>query len=146
MKRLACCKYRRLSEIADMRLLSASEELFLSSHARTCGTCAGENEQFQLAMNMLRGAELEVTPSRNFNDRLIRRIKVQQVKGSVRYWSPMFVGAALAGLVLIASLHMITASSQLPSIRFGNGNNPETKRETRSSAYPDPIFDIRPGR
>lgn len=62
---------------------------------------------------MLRMAALEPEVQPMFEDRVIRRLQVQQVKDSLNYWSPALVGACLAGLVIIVTLRLASAPPQL---------------------------------
>lgn len=143
MKSFRCRRYSALYEAADLRKLTDHESRFMDEHVSACSNCATETQEFQLALNMLRVTKLDAAPSGGFDERLLRRLRVQEVKGSVRYWSPMFLSAALAGLVLIAALHMLTDRSTLSPIRFGGNQNPEARRVQDRATYPIPIINTK---
>ena len=134
--RLGCHNFRCLSEVKDCRILTEAEERCLSEHRAQCKTCAAEEKQFSAALNMLRNSAFDAEPSAGFDDRLIRRVKVQQARGNVRYWSPMFMGATVAGLLVLAALQVVSTSSELPTFRFG-GRNPEVRNTNGASSLPN---------
>ena len=68
--------------------------------------------------------EPEVTPL--FEDRVIRRLKVQGVKDSLNYWSPALIGAGIACLLIFVTLHL--ASNPNPVKRLNISSN-EARRE-----------------
>jgi len=86
-----------------------------------------------MALSMLRGAALEPELTPNFNDRLIRRWHVHSVQDSVRFWSPAFIGAVVAALLVLASLQLVSRSAQLPMVNL-NGH------EARRISQTDPVF------
>ncbi len=75
--------------------------------------------------------EPELTP--NFSERVIRRWHVNSVQDSVRFWSPAFIGAVVAALLVLASLQLVSRSTQLPMVNL-NGH------EARRISPIDPIF------
>jgi len=82
---------------------------------------------------MLRTAALEPELPPNFNERVIRRWRVRSVQESIRFWSPAFIGAFVAALLLLASLQLVSRSAQLPTVNL-NGH------EARKISLQDPIF------
>jgi len=60
---------------------------------------------------------MEPMAAENFDERILRRHKVETVRAGVRYWSPAMMGAAVAGLVVLAAMQMIAQSSKLPSFK-----------------------------
>ncbi len=76
---------------------------------------------------MLRMAALEPEIEPMFEDRVIRRLKVQQVKESLNYWSPALVGAGIACIVIFVTLQMVASPVQMKRAHMPDG---EAKRES----------------
>jgi hypothetical protein len=74
-----------------------------------------------MALNMLRSAMLEPEVEPHFDERLIRRVKVQRVKESLGYWSPALAGAVIAGMTIFAALGLVTRSGQAPQPELNGG-------------------------
>lgn len=70
---------------------------------------------------MLRMAVLEPEVAPLFEDRIIRRLKVQQVKESLNYWSPALIGACIASIVVFVTLHLVSTPSKLDRAHLPNG-------------------------
>lgn len=114
-----CRKFGRLLNEREDRKLSSGEELFLERHRAACDNCRREESASQLSLNMLRAARLDVAPGRNFDERLIRRVKILRVRESLGYWSPALLGSAIACMALLVTLHLLSSpknsgSAQLP--------------------------------
>lgn len=112
-----CGKYRWLSYEALDRKLNEREQAFVDEHPNKCVRCEPHMARGFAALNMLRGQALEAEPRANFTERVIRRYRVESVRASLRYWSPAVIGAAVAGLVVLAALQMISETSQLPAFQ-----------------------------
>lgn len=113
-----CGKYRRLMHEKYDRALSLREREFMVQHRAVCGECHHEEVQGASALNMLRLASIEEDvygSGQVFEERVLRRLKVQTTRESVRYWSPAFVGAAIAGLTVLAALQLVSGRSSMPS-------------------------------
>jgi acyl dehydratase len=115
--------------------LIAKEELFLDKHLAVCTKCEPEAVHGMMALDLLRKCALEAEPRPNFDERVLRRFKAESLKVSVRYWSPAFIGAAVAGLVVLAALQMIAQPSQLPSLHLRGGE----ARNFTTPAFPQTI-------
>ncbi|MDR3690190.1 MAG: hypothetical protein P4L46_12475 [Fimbriimonas sp.] len=107
-----CKKFIRLSNEQADRSLSVPEERFLDKHRRVCSECRKAEVSASYALNMLRLATLEPEVAPMFEDRVLRRLKVQQVKESLNYWSPALLGAGLACAVIFVTLHLATEPGQ----------------------------------
>ncbi len=83
------------------------------------------------ALDILRMEALEAETKENFDERLLRRHKVASVRSSIRYWKPALMGAAVAGLVVLAAMQMIAQSSHLPSFKV-----PASEARLSSPAIP----------
>lgn len=108
-----CKKFGRLSSEQADRVLSESEERFLAKHRNACAECTNLERTTSCALNMLRMATLEPEIEPMFEDRVIRRLKVQQVKESLNYWSPALIGAGIACIVIFVTLHLVSAPNQI---------------------------------
>ena len=121
-----CKKFGRLSSEQADRTLSASEERFLERHRSVCAECRSLEHSTSCALNMLRMATLEPEVAPMFEDRVIRRLKVQQVKESLNYWSPALIGAGIACIVVFVTLQLVSSPSQIQRAHLPNG---EARRE-----------------
>jgi hypothetical protein len=70
---------------------------------------------------MLRAASLEPEIAPMFEDRVIRKLKVQTVKESLNYWSPALVGAGIACIALFVALHLAASPAQLNKTEVTTG-------------------------
>lgn len=107
-----CQKFSRLSNEQADRELTPAEQKFLERHRGVCDDCAQLEQTTACALNMLRMAALEPEVAPMFEDRVIRRLRVQQVKESLNYWSPALVGAGIACIVIFVTLQLASSSVQ----------------------------------
>ncbi|MBN9501191.1 MAG: hypothetical protein BGO01_14190 [Armatimonadetes bacterium 55-13] len=131
-----CSKYQRLSNEKFDRTLSLAEREFLAKHRSVCSECRMRESQSSNALNMLRMAafddEVQDSFEPQFEERILRKLRVQSTRESVRYWSPAFVGAMIAGLAVLATLQLVPNRPSLPS-----SNRPEgTAYRTRGERLP----------
>ena len=134
MRVFGCSKFKRLASEELDRELSHKERAFLQKHREVCTPCSEMHEQSCLALNFLRAATLDVEVHPSFEDRVLRKLRVQTTRESIRYWSPAVAGAFVAGLAVIAALQMITRSAELPHVRYPGG---EARRITMPKSLPD---------
>lgn len=132
MRLFGCGKFKRLASEQLDRQLTPREEVFLHRHRRACDECHDLQSQSSLALNFLRASAIEVDVHPQFEERVIRKLRVQTTRESLRYWSPAAAGACIAGLAVVAALQMITRSAELPHIRIGG----EARRVTISRSSP----------
>jgi len=115
-----CKKFARLSSEQSDRQLTTSETRFLNRHRAVCLDCQEVESTTNCALNMLRMATLEAEVEPMFEDRVLRRLHVQQVRESLNYWSPALVGAGIACAVIFVTLQLAssagsTARANLPA-------------------------------
>lgn len=106
------------------RELSKGETDFMASHRTGCDECRREEAHGACALNMLRLSSIgdeDVAPSLVFEERVIRRLRVQTARESVRYWSPAFFGAAIAGLTVLAALQLVSNRQLVPNVTHPAG-------------------------
>ncbi len=116
-----CKKFSRLLSERDDRDLAVSEERFLERHRVACVDCRRSERTSESALNMLRAASLEPEIAPMFEDRVIRKLKVQTVKESLNYWSPALVGAGIACIALFVALHLAASPAQLNKTEVTTG-------------------------
>lgn len=135
MRFFGCGKFKRLANAELDRVLTSREDAFLQKHRQVCSECAQEQSQSSLALNFLRASAFEaVEVSPNFDDRVLRRFKVQTTRESLGYWSPAVAGAFVAGLAVVAALQMITRSAELRHIKVPGA---EVRRITPAKSFPE---------
>ncbi len=118
---IGCKKYKKLSYDQRDRELTEAEHAFMASHEDQCEECGKTMESAAFALDILREQALEPEPTPNFESKVIRQYRIEAKRSSLRYWSPAVVGAAVAGLVVLAAMQMIAQSSQLPSFKVPAG-------------------------
>lgn len=146
MRVFGCKKYSKLSYEKLDRELSDSERGFLQKHGAACAECGRAAEQGFIALNMLRECAMEAEVRPHFEERVVRSWKLEKVRSGFGYWSPAVLGAAVAGIVLLAAIQMIAQPSHLPNIRVPA--NSEARLNTQPhfpelENYSDPNRDLR---
>ncbi len=104
----------------------------MDEHRLQCADCAEFERTACLSLNMLRGAALLPESAQGFDERLMRRLRVDNARASFRYWSPALVGALIACFALFAALQMITQPTRLKGVTIPGGE----ARMSRAHAYP----------
>jgi hypothetical protein len=131
-----CGKFGWLSSESEDRPLTEIERSFMERHRAVCNDCVRREEAAAMALNMLRESGIEAEqPARSYDLRLIRRVRVQAVRASAQYWSPVVFGAAIATLVLVGALQLVSRSGQLPVFRAGTSEARRIRIE--APAFPD---------
>lgn len=110
---LACKRFQKLWNERDVRDLSPDEDRFVSQHRRDCEECACFESSSDGAMSMLRMATMEPEVSIGFEDRVIRKVKVQTVRESLGYWTPAMIGAGIACVAIVATLQIAASPVKL---------------------------------
>ncbi len=80
-----------------------------------------------MALNMLREIKLEPEVSPQFDQRVLRRLRVQNSREGFSYWSPALVGAAIAAVTLLGALQLIAHSPSTPE--FSGSQRASAKAE-----------------
>lgn len=115
-----CGKFQWLSSESEDRALTPQETAFLRRHKEVCRACSRKEDQRVMALNMLRSAVFSVDVSSHFNERVLRRHRVETVRASLAFWSPALAGGAIAFLAMLAAMQLISSPSNLPTFRsFG---------------------------
>jgi hypothetical protein len=138
----ACKRFQKLWNEQDGRILSRSEQSFLDTHRAACPDCAEFEHSTDDAMQLLRSAALEPEVSVGFDDRVVRKVKVQSVRESIGYWSPALIGAGIACVAVIATLQIAATPVQLKSATLPAG---EAKRDAdHDRPIPNLILEEKP--
>jgi hypothetical protein len=116
----SCKRYHRLSNESFDRRLSAAERLFMDGHLAECQACAVYEQAGVSAFSALRSVAIAPESSVQFEERVMRRLKVSKSRESFRYWSPAFLGAGVAGVAMYAALQLISSPNGLPGFRPAN--------------------------
>jgi len=116
-----CRKFSRLLSDGADRDLSVKESRFLDLHRLACTECRRSERSADCALNMLRAAAMEPEIAPMFEDRVIRRLRVQNVKESLNYWSPAMIGAGIACVALFVALHLASSPGQLNRAQVPDG-------------------------
>ena len=109
-----CKRFQRLVGEARDRTLSPREDAFVQQHRNACAPCRASEYDSGIALNMLRMSALEPEVDIHFDARVLRRLKVQTSRESIRYWSPALLGAAIAGISVLAAMQLISKSVEMP--------------------------------
>ena len=138
-----CSKYGRLVSEKEDRELSLREREFMAKHRSVCVGCRRKESMSANALNMLRLASFGDEPfdglaGIHFEERVLRRWRVSSTRESVRYWSPAFVGAAIAGLSVLAALQLVINRPGTPATSRPVG---EAKLERQGENLP--LIDLR---
>jgi hypothetical protein len=139
-----CRRFHKLMNDGYDRELGDGEERFMARHRHVCSPCRSVESQSNLALNMLRASALEPEPMPAYEDRLLRRLRLQHVRASFNYWSPAFFGAAIAGVAILAALQMITQSSKLPLVPLKGSGNEARRINVDGPQFPEFSFHNNP--
>ncbi|MEZ0327779.1 MAG: hypothetical protein ACAH95_17935 [Fimbriimonas sp.] len=118
---LACKRYRKLWNDCDSRELKRSEQRFLEHHRCVCDECRQFEQTASFTLDLLRSATLEPEVSLTFDERVLRRVRVQTVRESLSYWSPALVGAGIACVAIFATLQIAAMPVQPNRARLPDG-------------------------
>lgn len=102
-----CGKFRYLAIEKFDRDLNLKEQDFYRKHREVCFECMRYEQQGTNAMNLLHAAAIEPEISDNFDERVLTMMRRQPKRLALNYWSPVFAGAAVAALAVVATLQMI---------------------------------------
>ena len=118
---LACKRFQKLWNDRDVRDLSDQEESFVAQHRRDCEECRSFEVSSDDVLSVLRSATLEPEISIGFEDRVIRKLKLQTMRESLSYWTPALVGAGIACVAIVATLQIAATPVQLNKAKLPVG-------------------------
>lgn len=134
--RRGCRRFSRLLSEREDGPLTPRDEAFLMAHRKACPHCQIEETQGAISLDLLRHSGMDVEVRPEFGDRVVRRALNGSTAESLRYWTPAFLGAAIAGFAMLAALQIVTRSSQLPQVQVPGA---ETRRYERPTPYLPPL-------
>ncbi|MCC6403733.1 MAG: hypothetical protein IT207_06950 [Fimbriimonadaceae bacterium] len=102
-----CHKCRRLRQKRAISSLSAFEEAWLQEHWLACPECAADEAADLQVRAVLRASASNIDASHDFDEKLLRRVRLDRGARTLAYWSPAFVGAALAGIAALALIQVL---------------------------------------
>jgi hypothetical protein len=138
MLKFSCNRFSRLLFDRGDRALSGSEELFFNSHLAKCEACWQKARTEEAALLDLRMLTEDPEPSEGFDDRILKAFRDGPKPLSLGYWSPALMGAAIAGIALLATLTVVSRTADSP-VRHTPGGD-AMRLDQRFSApegYPD---------
>jgi predicted anti-sigma-YlaC factor YlaD len=121
MRASRCRRFRALHEVRESEPLTVVDSSFFETHLASCESCREFDASAATALSLLRTAALEPEISQGFEDRVIRKLKVQTGRESFNYWSPALVGAAIACVAIFATLQLAATPVQMEQARIANG-------------------------
>lgn len=105
-----CGKFQYLSIEKFDRQLTPKEDSFYRKHREVCFSCLRHEQQGLNAMNLLNSAAIEPEISEDFDANVLAGYRKSRKRVAITYWSPVFAGAALACLALLATLQLLSRS------------------------------------
>lgn len=121
MNRFAQSRYFRLRRAEAHRELTPAELKFVDQFELKHPASADLWEAETGAMEALRGATLNPKVSEGFTLRVLRLHRVTVTRAQVQYWTPAFLGAALAAVALLAMLQIMASSTVPKNSEMPNG-------------------------
>ena len=70
---------------------------------------------------MLRSASLDADVAPNFDERVIRKVRVQRVREGFGYWSPAILAAGITCMTLLAGMTLLTRPSLVRTAHMPGG-------------------------
>lgn len=132
----SCRRYRELADELVDRDLTPREASFYDLHHAACSDCREYEVQGALALNMLRDfAEVETDDSSRLTERIVRKARLQNIRGSFRYWMPALGGMAIGALMMMAVLQLVGQSDILP--RNANDHGDARRIEQSNTVFPE---------
>lgn len=107
---LNCRKFKRLCEDREDRNLKPREDEFVRTHRASCEPCRQHEFASRSSLNMLRAMSLDVTPTDEFDVKLVRRVRLNQGRDRFAYWFPAVLGAGIASFAMFALMQLVTSS------------------------------------
>lgn len=117
MSHRGCKRFSLLLHTLDERELTVAELQFLELHRANCVRCAQLEDAQGASLAALRQSDLDAEPSAAFDAVLLERLRQKPWKRTVGYWSPAVFGAAVAAVLALFTIDLLTSTAQSPSFR-----------------------------
>lgn len=105
-----------LNERRD-RPLTSEEQAFFDAYVR-CDPEAAALAKADEALGFLPRLEFEVSESRQFTTKVLRKWRVERARRSFRHWSPAVAAAMVTLAAFLALLQVITRSTQVVPVKL----------------------------
>jgi len=109
-------RFLRLVEESRDRPLTDEEVAFLERNEAADPSLVDLRSETHDVFDLLQSASVDLSEpvplveQKKFEDRILRKVNVQMVREGVQYWTPGFIGAGLACLILIAAFQVFQTS------------------------------------
>lgn len=127
----ACKRYRLLADEVIDRDLTPRETKFYDAHQAACDDCREYEVQGAFALNMLRTMDFEAPDSSRLTERIVRRVRLQSIRGGLKFWTPALGGMAIGALMMMAVLQLLGRSDAMP---HNSNNGGDARRIERTDA------------
>lgn len=118
--RKPCDRFDWLLCESEDRSLTAREQDFFDLHSIECVTCSQLATNHKKTFSALRLQKLDYEGDSNFEARVVRLIKVQNGRDSLKYWFPAVLSAGIAAVAAFAIMQILTGSEISKPIIFNN--------------------------
>lgn len=128
-----CRRYRQLADEVIDRELTPKEQKFYDAHQIACDDCREYETQGAFALNMLRSMDFEAPDTSKMTERIVRRVRLQSIRGGLKFWTPALGGMAIGALMMMAVLQLVGKPNVMP-------NNTNTGGDARRIERADAVF------
>jgi len=135
LKGRACRRYRHLADEILDRDLTPREKSFFDAHEASCSACTEYERQGAFALNMLRSMDFDAPDSSRLTDRIVRKARLQHIRGGVKFWLPAFGGMAVGALMMMAILQLVGPSGDV--LRNQNKGADALKIDRTETVFPE---------
>jgi len=104
------------------RDLTPRESKFYEAHQVACDECREYETQGAFALNMLRTMNFDAPDSSRLTERIVRRVRLQSIRGGFKFWTPALGGVAIGALMMMAVLQLVGRSEVMPR-NLNNGGD-----------------------
>ncbi len=121
MKPSDCRKFESITVDWAPEELSESQSDFVANHEKSCQACRMAYRAQVIGLDLLRGSACTVDAteiSANFEETVVRNLRVQKKRDSWGYWWPAGLGAAIASLAAFAAMQLVSGSASFKPIFY----------------------------
>lgn len=132
----ACRRYRLLTDEIIDRDLTPRERSFYDAHEEACIECREYQRQGAFALNMLRSMDFDAPEDTSgLTGRILRRARLQTIRGGVKFWMPAFGGMAIGVLMMMAVLQLVGPNRGVP--RNQNTQSDALRIDRSEAVFPE---------
>lgn len=128
-------KYEALLNVEHDRPLTPSELRFLEHYRTKHPELVEMEEAGREGFSLLRGLALDDEPESpvRFENRVIRKFRIQSVRETASYWAPAICGGLVAAMALLAAFQLLGRSPEMKPLSVAGS-------EARRGAPAKPVF------